>query len=301
MDDLCALAMLLKYPDLEITGITTVADAGGRRAGYARYVLDLMGRTYIPVAAGVDVSNGYYRTELGYVPDEENWPELIAPQPGSLDEALSLLKASIEQDAIIVGIGPYTNFRLLDERYPGILKQAKLFLMGGYVYPIPAGFPQWGNDMDYNIQVDAHSAHYVLQHAHPTLIPLSVTCQTALRRAYLPQLAQAGRLGALIVRQAEVHARTYHNEETLGATCSGLPNDIINFQHDPLACAIALGWREGVEIETVALRYEMRDGWLHELPDPSGIPTRLVTHIDGNAFNEYWRDVVCQKTVQSSK
>ncbi len=44
MDDLCALIMLLKWPDLEITGVTTVSDAQGRRAGYARYVLDLMGR-----------------------------------------------------------------------------------------------------------------------------------------------------------------------------------------------------------------------------------------------------------------
>ena len=34
MDDLRALAMLLKWPDLDITGITTVAEAYGRRAGY---------------------------------------------------------------------------------------------------------------------------------------------------------------------------------------------------------------------------------------------------------------------------
>lgn len=39
MDDLCALAMLLKWPDLDITGVTTVSDTGGRRAGYVRYIL----------------------------------------------------------------------------------------------------------------------------------------------------------------------------------------------------------------------------------------------------------------------
>ena len=37
IDDVCALAMLLKWPDLEITGITTVSDDQGRRAGYTRY------------------------------------------------------------------------------------------------------------------------------------------------------------------------------------------------------------------------------------------------------------------------
>ena len=43
MDDLCALAMLLRWPDLEITGVTTVSEEHGRRAGYAYYVLNLVG------------------------------------------------------------------------------------------------------------------------------------------------------------------------------------------------------------------------------------------------------------------
>lgn len=96
MDDLCALLMLLKWPDLEITGVTTVSDAQGRRAGYARYVLDMMERSDIPCAAGADVSGGYYRYELGYPPDTENWPEPIAPRPGSPEQAVELLKHNNE-------------------------------------------------------------------------------------------------------------------------------------------------------------------------------------------------------------
>ena len=294
MDDVCALAMLLKWPDLEITGVTTVSEENGRRAGYVQYVLSLVGRSDIPCAAGADVSEGYYRYELGYPPDEENWPEPITPRPGSPDKAVALLKRSIEQGAIIVGIGPYTNLMLLEQTYPGILKQTNLFLMGGHVFDIPAGYPQWVNEMDYNIQVDVHSAHYVLEHANPTLVLLTVTCQTALRRAYLPGLAQAGRLGELVVLQAELCARSEHNEQRYGETCPGLPSDIINFQHDPLACAIALSWHEGVEIETVPLKYEARNSWLYEIPDSDGTPARLVTKIDGNAFNEYWYTMLCQ-------
>ena len=183
---------------------------------------------------------------------------------------------------------------LLQKKYPGILKQADVFLMGGYVFDIPAGYPQWGNGMDYNIQVDIHSARYVLEHANPTLVPVTVTCQTALRRAYLPRLALAGRLGKLIVLQAELYARSEQYEQLYGETCPGLPRDIINFLHDPLACAIALGWHESVGIETVPLRLETRESWLYEIPDSDGIPTRLVTQIDGNAFNEYWCDILCR-------
>jgi len=182
---------------------------------------------------------------------------------------------------------------LLDKKYPGILKEARLFLMGGYVYDIPPGFPQWSNTDDWNIQLDIQAAKYVMEHAHPTLIPVTLTCQTALRRADLPRLAQAGRLGELLVRQGEVFARSEGFEQKYGATCSGLPRDIINFQHDPLACAIALGWSEGVEFETAPLKLETRDSYLYELPDKDGIPTRLVTKVDTNAFNDYWCDVVC--------
>jgi purine nucleosidase len=67
--------MLLKWPDLEITGVTTVSDEAGRRAGYGCYVLGLMERTDIAYAAGADVASGYYRYHLDYPPEEENWPD----------------------------------------------------------------------------------------------------------------------------------------------------------------------------------------------------------------------------------
>ncbi len=43
-DDACALALLLGQADVELAGITTVADRAGRRAGYARHCLNLAGR-----------------------------------------------------------------------------------------------------------------------------------------------------------------------------------------------------------------------------------------------------------------
>jgi inosine-uridine nucleoside N-ribohydrolase len=297
IDDLCALAMLLRRPeDVQLTGITTVAEANGRRAGYARYVLALEGRDEIPVAAGADVSQGFYRyAELDYPPEERYWPEPVVPSPNAAEEAIHLLTQSIEQGATIVGIGPYTNLYLLELHYPGILMQAKLFLMGGYVYPTRAGFPNWGNDSDWNIQVDVKSAKHVIQHANPTLVPLTVTVETALRRAYLDDLRKSGALGQLIARQAEAFALDAKMETRFGATCAGLPQDIINFQHDSLACAIALGWDEGVEIQELPLVVEEQDGWLSERIDPSGKPVRIVTKVDGARFNEFWMNDIAKR------
>jgi purine nucleosidase len=291
IDDLCALAMLLRWPGgVDLTGITVVGDTDGKRTGYVRYVLGLAGRSDIPVAAGADTSQGFYRYELGLPSEERYWPEPVAPSPNAPEEAFDLLKNGIEQGAIIVGIGPYTNLYLLDIQYPGILMQANLFLMGGYVYPPRPGYPKWENDMDFNIQVDVRSAKHVLWNSNPTLIPLSVTAETALRRAYLDDLRRAGALGRLIARQAEAFALDEKNEARYGETCEALPRDIINFQHDSLACAIALGWDEGVEIAELPLVIEEEDGWLVERVDPSGKPVRVVTKVDGGRFSEFWAE-----------
>ena len=288
IDDLCALAMLLKWPDLDLLAVTTNSDDGGRRAGYTRHALNLAGRDDVPVAAGADAAQGYYRVWPGLPDEAAYWPEPVPPQPGPPERALDLLEHSIEQGAIIAGIGAFTNLALLERRSPGILRHAKLFLMGGYVFPVRAGYPQWGNDMDWNMQVDMQSSYDVLHTSNPTLIPMTMTVETALRRAYLPALREAGPLGELIARQAEAFAAEYHNEEHFGQSCAGLPHDIINFQHDPLACAIALGWSEGVEIREVPLSVELRDGWLYERVDEGGTPTRVVTRVDGAKFSEFW-------------
>src|SRR6476660_5611404 len=170
IDDLCALAMLLRWEGLELTGITTVAEAHGRRAGYVRHVLKLEGKQDIPVAAGADVSQGFYRyAELAYPDEEKYWSKVIAPSPNPVEAAVQLLKQSIEQGATIIAIGPFTNLYLLELQYPSILRATNLFLMGGYVYPIRSGFPQWDNEMDWNIQVDVKSARHVIERSNPTL------------------------------------------------------------------------------------------------------------------------------------
>ena len=298
IDDLCALAMVLNWPGVELLAVTTNSDDRGRRAGYTRYALGLAGREDIAVAAGADVSLDCYRVRPGLPDENVYWPEPIPPAPTPLDQALSLLERSIKQGANIAAIGAYTNLALLENRSPGILRRARLYLMGGYVFPPREGFPLWGNDMDWNVQVDVESAHYVLQHSSPTLVPLSVTVETSLRRAHLATLRQSGPLAQLIARQAEAFAKEWNNEVQYGQTCKGLPEDTINFQHDPLACAIALGWNEGVEIREVPLKLEIKDGWLCQTVDDSGKLTKVVTRVNGGKFNEFWLSTVARKNAK---
>ncbi len=79
-DDACALALLLGWPGVEIVGITTAIDPGGRRAAYVSHCLELVGRNDIPVAAGAEVSMTTLRVAEPYI-GERYWPSALSPQP----------------------------------------------------------------------------------------------------------------------------------------------------------------------------------------------------------------------------
>jgi purine nucleosidase len=150
----------------------------------------------------------------------------------------------------------------------------------------------WDHTMDWNSQIDVESTHFVLQHSNPTLVPLPVTIETSLRRAYLRDLRQAGPLARLIAAQAEVWAEDEQIDVKYGQTCDDLPDDTINFLHNPLTCAIALGWKDSVEISDVPLAIEIQDGWLRPRVNPAGKPTLVVTRVDASKFGDLWRQLV---------
>ena len=288
IDDLCALALVLNWPGVELAAVTTVAEHGGKRAGYARHALRLAGRTETPVAAGADASLGCYRSWPTLPVEGRYWPEPVAPAPTHAGAALDLLERSVEQGAIVAAVGPLTNLAMLERRRPGVLRGARLCVMGGYVFPPREGFPAWDGRDDYNVQSDVESARLVFESASPTLVPLSVTVETSLRRSHLAALDAAGPLARLIARQAVAYAEDENYEGKFGRACEGLPEDIINFQHDPLACAVALGWSDGVEVRELTLKTEVEDGWLRQRVEDGGTPARVVTSVDGERFGEFW-------------
>lgn len=292
IDDLCALAMVLAWPDVELIGITTVAEHGGKRAGYVRYALEMAGRADVPLAAGADASLGCYRSWPALPEETDYWPEPVPEFPTPLDDALFLLERNIDAGAIVVGIGPFTNLALLERRKPGILQRANLVLMAGFVSPPREGYPTITNEMDYNVQVDVEAARIVLEQSHPTLVPLSITVETFLRRAHLPKIRRGGALAGLIASQAEVFANDESTPPHKRTAWPSLPKDTINFQHDPLACAIALDWYRGVEMAEIPLRFEIEGGYLREIIDPAGRMTTVVTRIDGEAFSNHWVKLV---------
>ncbi|MDQ3216289.1 MAG: nucleoside hydrolase [Actinomycetota bacterium] len=298
-DDLCALAMLLGWPDVEIVAITTSDDPGGRRAGYVTYCLALADRGEIPVAGGAAASLTTMRS-CGEIPDDRRyWPQRVQPRPSPPGAAVDLLDQSIQQGAAIVAIGPFTNLALLEVARPGRLRQVPIVAMGGYAAPTDKGLPPWGPEQDWNVQCDTRAAEILIGSASDlTLVTLAQTLKTHLRQAHLPRLRGSGRLGVLIANQAEAHGRDQGNDR-LGRAHARLPSDLLNFHHDPLACAVAAGW-SGTKVESMRV-LPVRDAELLRLQsDQNGQPVNVLVAFDEAGFSETWLRAVekAQLTVE---
>ncbi len=283
--------MLTGWPDVEIVGITTTIDPGGRRAGFVARCLELAGCADIPVVGGAQVSmtTGQFP---GTIPDDGRyWDAPVTARPTRPGEALTLLRASVETGATIVAIGPYTNLADLEIERPGSLGQVPVVLMGGFVHATDPGLPPWGPDIDWNVQCDPHAAEVVFAGATDlTLVTIPAVCKAHLRRSHLARLRAAGPLGALLARQAEAYA--FDNDITeLARAHTGLPDDLLNFQYDAVACAVAAGW-SGATIEQIGLSAVLDDGVLRFEPDRHGRPTRVVVDIDADDFTTRWFEAI---------
>ena len=240
-DDACAVALVLGSDDVELIGMTTVADPDGMRAGYLHYFLQMAGRV-VPIAAGAgrSLTTG---EAMGGLPDHVTYwgSSDVAPLAGPDAAAVELLEASVLSGATIVAIGPYTNLALLDAARPGLLRTAKVVLMGGWISPSRPGLPAWGPDMDWNVQCDIIAAETVFKAAGDlTLATLTATFDAHVRQTDIHQLRANGVVGHLLARQLEAYGR--ENEMfAFGRTHPGLPDDLLNFQYDVAACAIAVG------------------------------------------------------------
>jgi inosine-uridine nucleoside N-ribohydrolase len=294
-DDVAALVYLLARDDVELTGITTVDDPGGRRAGYVAEVLRLADRPDVPLAAGAEVSLTTGQPSGGPPPGPPYWPAEAAARPGRIGAALDLLTDSISSGAVIAGIGPATTMALLERRTPGALRTAHVVLMGGWVGPPGPGLPQWGPEDDWNVTCDVVAATGVRAAAgRLTVVPLAATAQVHLRDRDLPRLqAAGGPLGRLMAAQAEAY-RDDEGKTALARANPGLPDDLANFHHDPLAAAVAAGW-DGVTIEDTLLRTVAGEhGRLERAgpDDPGARRVELVVGVDGPAFAAHWLDTV---------
>ncbi|MEP6871029.1 MAG: nucleoside hydrolase, partial [Anaerolineaceae bacterium] len=204
---------------------------------------------------------------------------------------LDLLYANAQSGATVIGIGPLTNLAVLETLRPGAFENANVVIMGGHLgEPGETGLPQYGPEVDYNIQTDRRAAMIVFERVNPLIVPLAVTLKVCLRRSDLPALEAGGPLAKLLAIQAALHCAD-HQMDRLGAINAAVPSDILNFQYDSLACAAALGW-DCLTVENIPLTAGMQDGCVVLNHDPIGHLRPVVTNVDAQQFAARWMEAV---------
>jgi purine nucleosidase len=285
-DDMCAIAMLLGWPEVELAGVTTSSDECGMRAGLASYALRLAEREDVPVAAGAEGSLGGFRVPPGFPDLSRYWPEPIEQKFSPPGAALNLLAENAQAGATIVAIGPWTNLALLEAARPGLLASTHVVVMGGFVRPPRPSLGPWTPDMDYNVQQDVVAARVVWERCAPILVQLSASLEARLRGAHIMRLRGGGDLARLVAHQGELHGAE-NDMGRLGRDHLELPDDLLNFHYDPVACAVASGW-DGARVEDLELVACTESDALTFREEPGGRSTRVVTEVDGPRLEEEW-------------
>jgi len=186
IDDLLALFFALRRPELEVCAVTTVTYPSDRRARLVKRLLRYLGRTDIPVAAGVNYPLRPFSQEerraqhdLGRVMNHDAFAQPDDPRdlPDATD-AVDLIIRTVEAHAgeiVLACIAPLTNIACALCRRPDLAGKIQYIAMMGGELAL--------NRSEHNVAFDYNAADIVLSAG----IPLYMGTWDVTRRLVLSQ------------------------------------------------------------------------------------------------------------------
>lgn len=213
-DDAIALLFLLASPEVELLGVTTTYgnQTLEKTTANALRVLELVGRTDVPVAAGAERPLERELVVAAHVHGESGLDGPVLPPARSSvasDDAVRALDdwiARARSPVTVVPTGPLTNLaRALDAR--GTEGIERVVLMGGAIAEgnfTPAA--------EFNVWCDPEAAQAVFRSGLDlTMVGLDVTHKAILGPVEEQRLREVGRVGGFVA-DLNVYFTRYHRE-----------------------------------------------------------------------------------------
>ena len=217
-DDAIALLLALASPELEVAGVTTVSGNTSVENGTrnALKILELAGRTDVPVAAGAERPLVRERFAAKDVHGESglDGPELPEPKARAIQrhavDFMAETIVAVPDNTTLVPVGPLTNIALLLALHPRVTERIeRIVLMGGAVAEgnvTPAA--------EFNVWADPEAARRVFESGlDVTMVGLDVTHQARVGPADFERLRAGGRVGTVVAELLEFygafHRRIY--------------------------------------------------------------------------------------------
>ncbi|MEO5822917.1 MAG: nucleoside hydrolase [Vicinamibacteraceae bacterium] len=189
IDDAYALALILRSPELQLLGVTTVSGDAVARARLAAKLLAVEGgaAARIPVYAGTSTATQYLK--------QTEWATGFTSPALHTEGGVAFLRSQIEArpgQLTIVAVGELTNIAALLTSSPGIAGKIKrIALMGGAVRR--GGQPGSPPQPEWNIKSNAAAAKTVFESGVPLLVgPLDATADLKLTPEHRVRLFTRG-------------------------------------------------------------------------------------------------------------
>lgn len=260
VDDAFAIAMAARVPRLKLEAVTTVYGDVQLRARLARKLLDLLGRSDVPVAAGLgqpltpgkQVYWGGWEGEGFLTPDDATLP--LDSRPG-VDLLIDTI-ARAQPPVTVVAIGPLTNIAAALNRRPALAGQVRqIICMAGTVVP---------KEEEWNVQCDPEAARIVLQSGAPlTLGTRFVVNRPRLNRSHRNRLAACmdPALQALVAMLDNFLSRKGRDSTPM---------------YDPVTLSLAFT-EEYLQTEPTNVAVRLDSGVVHLVPQSKGSPNMNIS------------------------
>lgn len=289
-DDAIAIMLAVADPSIDLRAVTTVAGnvTLENTTRNALWVLDMVDRPDIPVAAGRDRPRVRELSTAAVMHGESGLagPVPVEPSRSALDvpaiELIEQLLLDADEPLTLVATGALTNMADVVERLPHLRSRiAELVIMGGAV-----DLGNWTPAAEFNIWVDPHAADVVFRAARApgqgtpedgialTMIGLEVTHRAWLADEHADALRPTGRAGRFVAELLD-HFVGFH-QERFGWE-GGPIHDAVTIAHliDPtLVTALPMN----VQIETespLCVGRTVADRW-----SVTGLPANALVGLD---------------------
>jgi inosine-uridine nucleoside N-ribohydrolase len=289
VDDAVAIMLALASPELDVVAITAVNGNVGldKTALNARRLVELSGRTDVPVAAGCAVPLAGASGDASEVHGQDGLGDLTWDEPSVqlvTEHAVELMYREAKQERLtIVAVGPLTNVAELLIQHPDIVDYVdRVVIMGGASFEgnvTPAA--------EFNIWADPEAAEVVVGGSWPlTFMPLDLTHQALINDddlAFFRSLnTEVGtRLADMLEPYALFHLEWFGNRDLVMHDATAIYEVI-----DPSAID-----KIGVKVTIETSGSHSRGAtWFHRSHHNASSIVRVGTSIDNDKFRAVLRE-----------
>lgn len=288
MDDTFAIVYAALCQDLDVKLIITCTDDTTARAKVTAKLLNIIGRSDIPIGIGIKNENETMHSLFDWARMEN----LANYKGGVYEDGIGKMAAVIADSPIVVdilAIGPMTNFPQLIQKYPESVKNARIMAMAGSIY---RGYGNSSGPVaEYNVAVCPWCFEVLLNAGwNIAIAPLDITCTLRLDSHKLKQVLEANQMPSLALASSLLFYCLTNMHDTCDLRNLGSPP-----LHDVAATLLTLHGtaKKFVEFEVMMLRV---NGTGFTLQDKkSGTPVSVaISWKDKAKFTECLTEILTQ-------